>query len=111
MQRQLQAGHSDSRQNRVEIVDREIRILECPEECEAAANACEEKAAPPPGPALHPQGATVIHQRRSPEWQQEPRMVPAIEDVACRNQKQILPTPRQAPIRRQYQGEEDEVCE
>ena len=60
---------------------------------------------------LHPLARPVVDRGRDEHDADEPRVDPAVEEVAGREQQEVLPAVRQPPVDRDHDQEEDDEVE
>ena len=106
----LRFRDAESRHRRVVVVQPEIEILEEPEDRQVADDGDRDEQLLPRRVCAHQATVRVVHARVEQHQQAEPRVCPAIEDVAEDRQREVAKLLRRGivPQQRQRQEEKDE---
>src|SRR4030095_13551715 len=89
-----------------DVVHEEIEVLEEPEHAEIRDDTQPEELAAMRGARFHPARGAIVDGRRGGDQDEKPRMDVAVEEVAAREEEDVLGPVRQPPVDR---GEDQET--
>ena len=98
-------------EQRGDIRDAEIVVFENAEQPEIAEHADRDQLPLPRRRILDPARDEVVDDRGHGERQEKPRLIPPVENEAHRDEQEIPPARRDAPVKREDDGEKNEVGE